>query len=320
MQLFSRSLFRVSALAATLVGASALHATSLVNGFNVVTLGNFTSSNSDLQGTLAVGQNLTLSGYALNQSAPHPNTAAGGFDTVVGGAFQFSNGTLYGKVSAASATVTSAGVCAGCVTTGGADPLDFSAVAVQGKAQSSFFYTLSPTGSVTKPYSTLLLNASGPSLLQVFSITSAQLSGNSGINITGLAANVTVVINVTDSGTHTAQTSSAGLQINGTQVQSASNVLFNFADTFTGISIANSFYSSILAPTASVTGGYGAFNGDLFAAAYSGHNQFNHDPFSGTLPSATPEPGTLGMLSAVGLLGLGVVSVRARRTGSSPAV
>jgi choice-of-anchor A domain-containing protein len=144
------------------------------------------------------------------------------------------------------------------------------------------------------------------------------LSGNSGIDITGLAANATVVINVTDTGTHTAQTSSAGLQINGTQVQSASNVLFNFADTFTGISVASSFYSSILAPTASVTGGYGAFNGDLFAAAYSGNNQFNLDPFSGTLPTATPEPGTFGMLSLAGLLGLGVISARARKASSSP--
>ena len=62
MQLFSRSLFRISALAATLAGAPALHATSVVNGFNVVTLGNFASSNSDLQRTLAMGQNLTLSG------------------------------------------------------------------------------------------------------------------------------------------------------------------------------------------------------------------------------------------------------------------
>jgi choice-of-anchor A domain-containing protein len=166
---------------------------------------------------------------------------AGGFDTVVGGAFNFSNGTVYGKVSSASATVTGAGVCAGCLSTSSASPLNFSAVAAQGQAENSFLYTLTPTGSVTKPYSTLMLNASGSSLLQVFSITSAQLSGNSGIDITGLAANATVVINVTDNGTHTAQTSSAGLQINGTQVQSASNVLFNFADTFTGISIANSF-------------------------------------------------------------------------------
>jgi trehalose-6-phosphate synthase len=62
VQLFTRSLFRIPALLATLAGASALHATSVVDGFNVVTLGSFTSSNSDLQGTLVVGQNLTLSG------------------------------------------------------------------------------------------------------------------------------------------------------------------------------------------------------------------------------------------------------------------
>lgn len=255
MQLFTRSLFRISALAATFAGASALYATSVVTGFKVVTLGSFTSSNSDLGGTLAVGQNLTLSGYALNQSAPNPNTAAGGFDKVVAGAFNFSNGAAYGKVAAVSATITGVDTCAGRLITGGASPLNFSAVAAQGQAVHSFLYTLTPTGLVTKPYSTLILNASGSSPLQVFSITSAQLSGNSGIDITGLTANATVVINVTDTGTHTAQTSSVGLQIDGTQAQSTSNVIFNFADTFTGISIATSFYSSILAPTVSVTGG-----------------------------------------------------------------
>ena len=65
-------------------------ATGLVDGFNVTVFNNFKSQYTDLQGTLAVGKNLSLTGYALNQSAPNPNTAAGGFDTVVGGSMLFS--------------------------------------------------------------------------------------------------------------------------------------------------------------------------------------------------------------------------------------
>ena len=101
-------------------GAATLHSASLVDGFNVTVFNNFTSQYTDVGGTLAVGNNLNLTGYALNQGVPNPNPApaSGGFDTVVGGAFSFQGGTIYGKVSAASATVTGSTVCSGCVVTG----------------------------------------------------------------------------------------------------------------------------------------------------------------------------------------------------------
>jgi choice-of-anchor A domain-containing protein len=43
---------------------------------------------------------------------------------------------------------------------------------------------------------------------------------------------------------------------------------------------------SILAPTATVVGGYGALSGELIAAAYSGTTSFESVAFSCTLPSA----------------------------------
>jgi len=289
--------------------AAALHATSLVDGFNVTVFNNFSSQYSDLQGTLAVGKNLTLAGYALNQSAPNPNTAAGGFDTVVGGSLLFQNGTIYGKVSANSATITGASICAGCLTTGGASPIHFGELETNLQNENSFLYALSPTGTVAQPYSTLMLNGSGSSI-EVFSISSSQLANNSGIAVTGVSANATILINVSDTGSHLATTSPGGFSINGQQVQSAQNVVFNFSSTITTVSIANSFYSSMLAPYADVTGSYGAFNGDLVAAGYSGSNQFNLDPFTGNIPTppvATPEPGTVGLFAIAALLvGAGV--------------
>lgn len=289
--------------------AGVLRASSLVDGFNVVTFGNFTSQNSDLQGTLAVGGNLTLQNYALNQLAPVPNSAAGGYDTVVGANFSLTNGTVYGSVHAASASLANATICNGCSVTGSGAPLDFASIANSTRAKSNFLYQLTPTGSATMSSSTLLLNASGNSSLQVFSISAWQLSNNSAIDVTNLAAGSTVVINVGDTGSHAATTASGGFLINGSQVQNAGNIIFNFENTIEDISIANSWYASVLAPYADVTGRYGAFNGDLVAASYQGNNQFNLDPFSGSLPtppSTVPEPGSIGMLLGAAAMGIGI--------------
>jgi len=307
---------RVFFLAAIFLGSSCvLPASSLVTGFNVVSLGDFNSSNSDLQGTLAVRGNLTLQNYSLNQSAPMPNTAAGGYDTIVGGDLTFKQGSVYGKVHSTAASFTSASVCSGCSITGSTSPIDFNALASSVNTENIFLYQLTSTGSTTMPYSTLMLAGSGNSALQVFSITAAQLSNNSGIDITNLPSGATVLINVSDTGSHSATTSSAGLQINNVQQQTATNVVFNFDSTITNISIANSFYASMLAPNANVQGTYGAFNGDLVAKNYSGNEQFNRDPFSGTLPTApaaVPEPASIGLIAGSLFVGFGLFRSRYR--------
>jgi len=296
---------RVASFGLFLAAGATLHATSLVDGFDVTVFNNFTSQYTAVGGTLAVGKNLSLTGYGLNGSAPNPNpvAASGGFDTVVGGALSFQSGTIFGKVSAGSATVTGSTVCSGCVVTG-ASPIDFTALEAATKSQSNFLYALSSTGTVSKPFSTLLLNAGGNATVQVFSITSSQLSGNSGIDITGVSPEMTVIVNVSDSGSHSASTSSSGLLVNGQQVQSDGMVLFNFAPTITSISITNSFYTSVLAPSAAVSGGYGSLNGDLVASSYSGNTLFNLSAFTGalpTIPTTTPEPGTFGLLAGIAL-------------------
>lgn len=307
MRLTNKCLTTLFAL--TSIGCSGLNASGLVDGFNVVTLGKFSSQNGDLQGTLAVGGNLVLQNYSLNQSAPVPNTSGGGYDTVAAGNFSLAGGTLYGTAHSASASFTNATVCNGCSATGSSSPVDFTSVAQSARATNSFLYHLTPTGTATTLYSALVLNASGGASLQVFSITSAELSNNAGIDITNLDPSATVVINVTDSGSHSATTSAAGLAINHNLVQRAGNVLFNFGSGITDISLANSFYASLLAPSAHITGGYGAFNGDLLAGSYSGSNQFNLDGFSGTHPTPscpTPEPSSIGMIVGAMFLGLGI--------------
>ncbi len=302
--------------AAIVASSPAIKAEGLVNGFNVVSLGNFTGVNSDVVGTLAVAGDVTLQNYSLNQSAPVPNRVAGGYDTVVGGNLSLQNGSVYGTLHSASASLTNVSLCNGCSSVGGISPVDFGALSASTKAESTFLYQLSPTGSVADSYGTLVLNGTGNSHLQVFSITSAELGNSSGIDLANVGANATVVVNVSDSGAHSATTPTGGFQINGVQVQAADNVVFNFESTITDVSIANSFYSSMLAPYADVSGMYGVFSGDLVAGSYDGDNQFNLDGFTGRLPrpcSPAPEPASIGMMAGALLAGLGIRKVKKGR-------
>jgi choice-of-anchor A domain-containing protein len=61
--------------------------------FNGIVLGDMTASNSDVEGRLAVGGNLTLNHYAIGMELSNSHGARD--DLIVGGALNFSNGRVY---------------------------------------------------------------------------------------------------------------------------------------------------------------------------------------------------------------------------------
>jgi choice-of-anchor A domain-containing protein len=143
--------------------------------------------------------------------------------------------------------------------------------------QSTSWSNLTANGTTINLYGTLNLTGTDSSQ-NVFSLSGADLTGSSSINITAPTGS-TVIINVSGSG----QTFQNGqVSLNGIE---SGNVIYNFFES-TSIHLAGSKNpnGSILAAWADVTGGYGAMDGQLIAQSFDGNTEFHNKPFVGTVP------------------------------------
>jgi choice-of-anchor A domain-containing protein len=300
-------------LGTVLIAAAApLFAGSLLNGYNVLILNNFTAGNSDSQVPIAIGGNATTSNYGFY---PSSNSAVpGNYGTVVGGNLTMTNGgPSPSTYVAGSASLTNTSCNIGCVHTGGSSPVNFSLVQSQMLNESSYLSGLVSNGTVIDQYSALLFTAGKANQsLYVFSINASQLtSGYSYMNFVG-TGNAPVIINVNGS-------TAAGSSIvnGGFQGVNGSNVLFNFYNA-SQVTV-SAFNASILAPNATVYGNSGNFEGTLVANNFTGGSttsEFDpNDSFTGTLviPTTSPEPASASLLIAGLLMALGSVRFRRRK-------
>ncbi len=333
--------------AATLIaGASTASASSISLGqaanFNAFVLGDFTETNTDSAGAIAVGGNFApANNGSFSVATGHSGDGAGIYDLVVAGNFTNSNGSLGGGSAFVGGNMiwnnptlphnvyvdgnfinpSGGGSVGGAVyyygnyssgvtlnhsklTSPYADPIDFSAAKTNLDSLSALLASQTANGSVSKYYSTYTLTGTDPTL-NVFNLTDTNYSGST-INITAPSGS-TVVINVA-SANSSAAFSSGSINLNGV---SASNVIWNFAGA-TSVSIASiAFNGTLLAPDAAFTGTWGQLNGQLIAASAAGTTELHDALFSGMLPinnqsssvPQTPEPGTwVLLLSGAGLL------------------
>jgi len=308
-----------------------IDALGLDSNLNLLVFNNFTGTNSDVEGQVAVGGNASMSSYSINAH----NLA--GTALTVGGNLNFPNGNITGNtVVGGNLTSNYSGSYAGNVSvdgklnaSAGISAPSGSSVTVWGnttgyqnyyaptlvKGSGSFsegvnFNTLQSSltslstrlgglaaTSVVDFYGTLEFNVSNANGISVFDISGTQSSQNMQIN--GLGAGGTVIINVlgssVDFGNH-------GFTNFNNQV------LFNLPTATT--LVLSSVNASILAPLASVNGGYGAVNGQVVVDNWASSVQVNDRPFAGNVPvTAVPEPETYTML----LAGLGLIGVAAKR-------
>jgi choice-of-anchor A domain-containing protein len=279
----------------TVVGG-ALSASQVWFNGNVGALGGAQLGYSGVGGNLSAGTAASLGGtVSLNQSV-----VVGTVNIGSGGSLTTNGSSSVGGVSTSNAALPSSGATA--------SPLNISATwsNLTQESQSLGSRTQTSGASVVSQYGGLFLNGSNTKL-DVFDITSAQLSNINDFTLTA-PSGATVIINV--SGNSVTWTNS-GFALNGV---TANDVLFNFTDAKSIILSGIGVDASILAPNATINGGYGQLDGSIVAAAITGHLQLNSNEFTGTV-SAVPLPGA-GLLFGSALAGFGAFRARRRSAKS----
>lgn len=323
----------VVAGASVLIAAPAAHASTFMDTlanvsqtYNLYTSGAFNASNSDVEGKVAAGGDVTLKSYSVGQKSP------GGDVLVVGGDLKFQSGTVHGDVvtggkanfphsgggASVNGTVSAGGGVAATPTSYSgtksftALPLDFTTTSADLAAASAYLNSAAAQGqgalgTAVKTYGTLNLTSNATGLV-FFDLNASDLVGINGLKFNVNSA-ATVIINLT--GQTGGTLSNYGFQGD----YQAGQTLFNFVDA-TNLSLSGlGFYGSILAPNANITGGYGQINGSVMAQSYSGPGQLNWTAFKGALPTAggvpaaIPEPASWAMM----ILGVGAVGAVLRR-------
>lgn len=291
---------------------AAAHAATVldVTNYNAVVFGNYEASNSDVEGSLAVGGNATLRSYSVGSKLP---TAANGTNTlIVGGNLSATDGQLSrgNLVVGGTNTSTRFTVANGTTTTGVS--FDFAGLGAQLRDTSSSLSQYANTAQTVNNYGALNLTGSAADL-NVFSITAAQLGSSHGISIS-VNPGSQVLVNVSGS---VANWQNMGINLNGL---STANVLFNFYEatslTMSGIGI----NGSILAPQANVQFNNGQLNGILIAANFKGSGELHSTGYTGglltpqtSITPGVPEPATWAMM----LLGFAVVGAAMRKRRST---
>ena len=207
-------------------------------GYNEFVLGDSTRSNSDVQGRVAVGGNLTLTSMSIAPLVPSGN------NLLVGGSLTQTNGSVNGAAEiGGKATLNNTGGGATyhvdnlagsssnngatIVSSSGLSPTFFSDAAASLKAESTYLGGLASTAAPLLQYGAVNFNA-GSSTFAVFHITASQLaSSNSGLNFNSDVANTTFVIDVDKDGT-AYSIPNTGTSFGGLNPTNVGHVLYNF--------------------------------------------------------------------------------------------
>jgi choice-of-anchor A domain-containing protein len=281
---------RLTALALTalgMIGAAQAQVFGAASGYNAFVFGNFTSSNSDTEGRVAVGGNANFTNYDIGLMNP------GGTALVVGGNLSMFGGTIRGNAvvggtrSASNMSFQNGG------SWQSGSPINFSQVQSQLLDLSTQWKGFGNSGIVRKPFSTVELV--GNRSVNIFNVSASLLSSASDINIL-VPSGATALINVTGTGNITLP--NFGYNFNGSQDRSNfQKVIWHVTDAST-VSM-NSLNGTIFAPKSDITGSWGQINGHLIAKSFNGPTQINHNPYNGASP--VPEPFTMTALGAAAL-------------------
>ncbi len=282
----TRFLLSVS-LALAIAGQCRATTLGIAQDFNAFIFGSYGISQSDSEGPLAVGGNLTVSGFALNSKQVNKPWAG-----VIGGNFTATNGgSVYGNVIVGGTINVPSYYLPNVQQAGPGNPLsvNFAAALSMYRGLSAGLAALPGSGPSYYYQGQNTFTGVHPDL-NVFNLDGTNLS----TLIINAPSTSTVIVNV--SGTNLSW-SNFGMTLNGID---RSKVLFNFYEA-TSLTIQNvGVEGSVLAPDTDLYLTNGGMNGNTIARSYNTQNTEPHwHPFAGNIPDSawgaaeTPEPGTL---------------------------
>ena len=282
---------------------------AVASHFNAFFQGNFSGINSDIEGRCGAGGHLSVANFAFGcqifNSAPTTCINFGSVscaDIMLGGDYintvvvdkdaSFSQTQVYaGKVvvggDAGNTSPSHLNLVGDCAPVQGGHPVDFDAEFDYLNKLSHKIALLSTTGEASILYTTLTLKGTG-ALLEVFSVSAADLAVTSGIQISGIASAATIIINIVGA---SPQMQYFGMQALQTY---ASRILWNAVDATSfnlhGITI----YGTILAPNAHIVNPDGSIFGSIYSASLTTTTsvtmQINYPLFTGCLPPVDNPP------------------------------
>jgi choice-of-anchor A domain-containing protein/uncharacterized repeat protein (TIGR01451 family) len=280
-----------------------------IDTWSIVVQGDLRQENTDAEGRVAAGGDVTLANYGVASKLPVDGARV---DLVAGGDLTGSNvgvnrgsvtygGTLRGTVYAPNGTIRHA-----------APQQDFATLFTAAAARAEHWAALEPDGTVSGPvYGALTLTGTSTTL-NVFTIAATKLQQAQRILIR-VPFGSSTLINVTGAQYTTAQYPTSSIELwNGTQFVQFGNeapspelealrraMLWNLPDaTRVQIGPGIAWQGSVLAPHAVVRFDNGQLNGTLVAGALQGTGETHLHPPTGIClpepapcpPAPTPEP------------------------------
>ncbi len=272
----------------------------IASDFNVFTFGDYSESNTDTEGRMAIGGSATLSNYSIGAKLTSSTSRA---DLIVGGNINTTNGTN----ANGNTVISSSGKVINYTLTNNngvknqpimQNVINFAAAKTNLSNESNYLASLTPNGTVSNNYGTLVLKGTD-NKLNVFTFNGTNVDGKgtafqnlSGVNIQ-VPDSSTVLINITGDNFGFM---GAGTTLNGKDVTSnptyAQKIVWNM-NSATNLWNVNSIEGSVLSPNANWSiKGYGHIDGNLVAnsvVSNGGNLQSNYYLFNGNIPqSGTP--------------------------------